>query len=363
MPNFLNKLSLQWDLWIGQFRAFFPTEKEDIQACLKVVGKEDNYSKIPSQLAACQDTHSGEIIACMRLVNSLDIRNMHKSEELSYLDYFGDERLEKMAFFNSISIAPSYLKTPAPQVLISHCFLEILKAGGQAILMSCDPGHFSIYKRIGLRPVAALQKVSNGELEIPMIFLPDQEYLSIIHSPVLPLLRGVQFDNYKPLVQWYYQMVRDNEDMPISSAFYAKEEEFGGHDNITQGLSDESKESFLTNAMKVLCKKDEVLITENDAGKSFGYVSKGVVKVMIGSRTIVLLGEGDIFGEIAFILGSKRTAQVVAGSDDTEVVLFSESAINQLDNESDRTTIWKNLAKILAQRVVLTNRLLENSGE
>lgn len=361
MPNLVKKLSLQWDLWIGQFRAFFPTEKEDIKACRAVIGKADKYSSITSQLAACQDTHSGEIIACMRLVNALDIKNELPREQAAYLNLFGDERLEGMAFFNSISIASSYLKTSAPQILISHCFIEILKAGGQAVLMSCDPGHFSIYKRIGLRPVGALQKTGNGELEIPMIFLPDQEYLSIIHSPVLPLLRGIQFEHYKPLVQWYYQLVRESEDMPISSAFYTKEEEFGGHENITKGLSEEGKESFLTNAMKVHCKKDEVLITENDAGKSFGYVSKGVVKVMIGNRTIVLLGEGDIFGEIAFILGSKRTAQVVAGSDDTEVVLFSESAINQLDDESDRTTIWKNLAKILAQRVVLTNRLLDSS--
>lgn len=361
MPNLVKKLSLQWDLWIGQFRAFFPTEKEDIKACQAVFGKKDNYSSIPSQLAACQDTHTGDIIACMRLINALDIKKAVSAEEAPYLSNFGDEILKGMAFFNNISISPAYLRTPAPQILISHCFMEILKAGGQAVLMSCDPGHFSIYKRIGLRPVAALQKMSNGELEIPMIFLPDQEYLSIINSPVLPLLRGIQFDNYKPLVQWYYQMVRENEDMPISSAFYAKEEEFGGHDNITEGLSEEGKHSFLSNAMKIHCKKDEVLISENDASKSFGYVSKGVVKVMIGDRTIVLLGEGDILGEIAFILGSKRTAQVVAGSDDTEVVLFSESAINQLDNESDRTTIWKNLAKILAQRVVLTNRLLDSS--
>lgn len=361
MSNLISKISLQWDLWIGQFRAFFPTEEGDLKACYKIIGKESKKAMAPSQIAACQDTHSGEIIACMRLINALDIRKTLSESEGSYMDYFGEERLAEMAFFNSVSIAPAYLKTPAPQVLISHCFIEILKAGGQAILMSCDPGHFSIYKRIGLRPVGALQKSDNGDLEIPMVFLPDLEYLSIIHSPVLPLLRGMYFDKYKPLVQWYYQMVRENEDMPISSAFYAKEEEFGGHDNITEGISEEGKENFLSNAMKVHCKKDEVLITENDAGKSFGYVRKGVVKVMIGSRTVVLLGEGDIFGEIAFILGTKRTAQVVAASDDTEVVLFSESAINRLNNEIDKTIIWKNLAKVLAQRVVLTNRLLDSS--
>ncbi len=363
MTSLIDNISLQWDLWIGQFRAFFPLEEEDRQACMEILGKTNSNLDIlennGAQLAACQDTHTGEIIACMRLVSALEADVQASSNGASYLEYFGQEKLSEMAFFTSIAIAPAYLKTPAPQVLISHCFIEILKAGGQAVLMSCDPGHFSMYKRIGMRPVGALQKSSGGGFEIPMIFLPDLDYLSIIHSPVLPLLRGMYFDKYKDICQWYYQLVREKDDLPISAAFYAKEEEFGGHDTITEGLSDDSRESFLKNALKVHCKEGEVLITENDGGKSFGYVSKGMLNVMIGNRTVVLLGEGDIFGEIAFILHTKRTAQVVAASDDTEVVLFSESAINRLENESDKIIIWKNLAKVLAQRVVLTNKLLD----
>lgn len=360
MASLINKLSLQWDLWIGQFRAFFPSTEDDRQACLNMTSDgADRSADLPFQLAACQDTHSGEIIASIRLVDALSVWEASKENENTYLKHFGEDHLTDMAFFTSISIAPAYLKTPAPQVLISHCFIEILKAGGQAVLMSCDPGHFSMYKRIGMRPVGALQKSAGGGFEIPMIFLPDLDYLSIIHSPVLPLLRGMYFDKYEPICQWYYQLVRENSEMAIGTAFYSKEEEFGGHDNITEGLSENGKEIFLQNALKAQCEEGEVLIAEDDGGKSFGYVSKGMVRVMIGSKTIVLLGEGDIFGEIAFILNTKRSARVVAASDETEVVLFSESALNQLDNYADRMVIWKNLAKVLAQRVVLTNKLLE----
>ncbi len=356
----VKKIPLQWDLWIGQFRAFFPTTEEDHRACLKVMGREQSGKPGVIQLAACQDTHSGEIIACMQLVDALEVKK--SGTPPAYLDHFGEDRLVDMAFFTSISIAPSYLRTPAPQVLISHCFIEILKAGGQAVLMSCDPGHFSMYKRIGMRPIGALQKSANGEFEIPMIFLPDLDYLSIIHSPVLPLLRGIYFDKYKPIVQWYYQLVRENSEMATGSALYSKEEEFGGHDSITEGLSESGKTIFLENALKVHCQEGDVLINENDGGKAFGYVSQGLLKVMIGNRTVVLLGEGDIFGEIAFVLNSKRTAQVVAASDDTEVVLFSESAINRLDNDGDKLVIWQNLARVLAQRVLVTNKLLESEN-
>ena len=101
-----------------------------------------------------------------------------------------------------------------------------------------------------------------------------------------------------------------------------------------------------------------MLITENDGGKAFGFVRKGLVKVVIGGKTVVLLGEGDIFGEIAFILHTRRSARVVAASPDTEVVLFSESALNDLEKDADRAIIWRNLARVLAQRVVVTNKLL-----
>lgn len=364
MRSLISHLSPQWDLWIGQFRAFFPTEEVDRMACAKVMGEENTSDKhsIPdgdSFLAACQDTHSGEIIACMNLVDALQVKKKLGSDEKTYLHHFDDDRLSTMAFFTSISISPNYLKTPAPQVLISHCFIEFLKVGGQAILMSCNPGHFSMYKRIGMRPVGALQKSDQGGFEIPMIFLPDQDYLSIIHSPVLPLLRGMYFDKYTPICQWYYQLVRENSELSVGSSFYATEQEFGGHDTITEGLSEEGKAKIRKSALVLNCEEGEVLIAENDGGKSLGYVRKGIVKVMIGDKTVVLLGEGDIFGEIAFVLNIKRTAQVVAASDDTEVVLFSESAFNNLPKEGDKAILWNNLAKILAQRVVLTNKLLD----
>ena len=54
----------------------------------------------------------------------------------------------------------------------------------------------------------------------------------------------------------------------------------------------------------------------------------------------------------------RGTAQVVAASPNTEVVLFNEEALNSLDLESDKAVIWRNLAKVLAQRVVMTNQLL-----
>ncbi len=353
MSSLISNISLQWDLWIGQFRAFFPRDKEDREACFELLGWEEAQDK-DSQLAACQDTRNGEIIACLNL-----IEGQLASKNNFPLDLLNEEKLSQMVLFSELAVNPEYQKTSAPMVLINHCFLEVLKAGGQAALMSCDPTFFSMYKRLGLRPIGPVQKKTEDDFRIPMICLPDQEYLTIIHSPTLPLLKGVDFKRYTGICQWYYQLVRDHRELQIGSAFYPDTEDaFEGHQTITEGLSEKGREAFLKNALVLRCREGESLIMENDGGKAFGFVQKGIVKVVIGGKSVVMLGEGDIFGEIAYILHTRRSAEVVAASPDTEVVLFSESAISHLQDEADRTVIWRNLARVLAQRVVLTNNLL-----
>ncbi len=352
--SLISNISLQWDLWIGQFRAFFPRDKEDREACFKLLAQEDEEDQ-KWQLAACQDTRNGEIIACLRLIDG-----RMASRANFPLDLLEEDKLAQMVLFADLAVDPEYQKTSAPMVLINHCFLEVLKAGGQAALMSCDPAFFSMYKRLGLRPIGPVHKSGENDFRIPMICLPDQDYLTMIHSPTLPLLKGVDFKRYASICQWYYQLVRDHRELQIGSAFYPETEDaFEGHQTITEGLSEKGREAFLKNALVLRCREGESLIMENDGGKTFGFVQKGIVKVVIGGKSVVMLGEGDIFGEIAYILHTRRSAEVVAASADTEVVLFSESAINHLEEDADRTVIWRNLARVLAQRVVLTNNLLQ----
>ena len=110
--------------------------------------------------------------------------------------------------------------------------------------------------------------------------------------------------------------------------------------------------------MTIKCNLDDVLAVEHDGGKALGIVRRGMVKVIKGDKTVALLGEGDVFGEIASILNMNRSANLVAATSDTEVLLFSVSAIKRLKDQSDKTIIWQNLAIILARKVLETTNLL-----
>ena len=121
---------------------------------------------------------------------------------------------------------------------------------------------------------------------------------------------------------------------------------------LTAGISKEARKVFLKNAVQIKCQLNDVIIAEDDGGKSIGIVKDGSINVVKGGETIVELQKGDVFGEIAFVLNSKRTATLTAAEEDTEVVLFSVSAIKRLESDSDKIIVWQNLAKILAERLV-----------
>jgi hypothetical protein len=367
--SLVKSISLQWDLRMGPFRAFFPNTEEDRKRCAHLAQNElfeEDYStviadgdQIIRQIAACEDTRTGEIVACLFLEDALQMNNSSKKSKIYNLSLFNEEQLSETVILSHLSLDNVEQKATVAQVFLSHCFIEILKAGGQAMVISCDIGYFSIYKRLGMRPIGALTKSDQGGSFIPMIFIPDKHYLTLISSPVIDTLRGADFTKYETVCAWYYKLVKENSELQIGSAVYPENNaEFVGHQSITEGLSEKGLATFLNKAMVVDCREDEVLLMENDGGRTFGFIQKGIVKVVIGGKTVVLLSEGDIFGELAFILNTKRTAQVIAASDETEIVLFSATAINSLENEADKVVIWQNLARVLAQRVVLTNRLL-----
>ncbi len=69
----IEKLSLQWDLRLGPYRGYFPESEEAVQTCLQMVGLGEEGSAGLSeneslqQFAACEDTRSNEIVACLYL--------------------------------------------------------------------------------------------------------------------------------------------------------------------------------------------------------------------------------------------------------------------------------------------------------
>ena len=61
----------------------------------------------------------------------------------------------------------------------------------------------------------------------------------------------------------------------------------------------------------------ETIFREGDKGDEFFVVKRGRVEIRLGNRLLETLGENEIFGEMALIDDSPRSATVIAATDAT----------------------------------------------
>ena len=82
-----------------------------------------------------------------------------------------------------------------------------------------------------------------------------------------------------------------------------------------------------------------------------GFVQRGAVQVEVERRVVAVLGEGELFGEMAVALDTTRTANVVAVGDDTRVLMLSQTCFDRLKDPADVIQVWRNLARVLATKL------------
>ena len=103
-----------------------------------------------------------------------------------------------------------------------------------------------------------------------------------------------------------------------------------------------------------------VVCKEGDVGRSVSLLIRGRVSV-IGSdrdnqRVLAELAPGELWGEMAYILGGLRTATIRAiGA--VEVIEWQFSDIESMcENDTEvGMKVWRNLARILAERLSKSN--------
>ncbi len=104
--------------------------------------------------------------------------------------------------------------------------------------------------------------------------------------------------------------------------------------------------------------RGQTLIRENENGSSFFFLAKGQVKVVRNGRLLNMVGEGECFGEMAYISGGKvpRHANVESMSD----LLLAEFEPSTLDAMSlgAQLQLTRALVRNLADRLQLANSRL-----
>ncbi len=85
--------------------------------------------------------------------------------------------------------------------------------------------------------------------------------------------------------------------------------------------SDESLASLLKSAIQKTVQAGTKIVEKGQSGLGFYLILQGKADVMSGGKKLAEFGEGSFFGELSVIDGAPRTADVVAKTETTCLVL------------------------------------------
>ena len=307
---------------------------------------------VKHELYAVKDTQKNQIVGCVRLTTAEQLAAIPDSRAEYLLDKFPPAILKRANVFTRLAILPPYRKTAASLVLLRRMYDDALAGDTLASLQSCEPGLYAGYLRMGFRPLGGVHPGATGGFRIPMVaILHDIDHLRRINSPLLRQLAAAKPPLPQDAVQWYRELEASQGPIDPGVAFYADGAGGDAHAQLTQGLTAAGRAGMLRNAMEVKCNHRDVVLSSGDGGRNMGFVQQGIVQVEDGGRVIAVLGEGELFGEMAVVLNTTRTANVVAVGGDTRVLMLSQTCLDRLKNPKDVTQVWRNLARVLATRL------------
>ena len=100
----------------------------------------------------------------------------------------------------------------------------------------------------------------------------------------------------------------------------------------------------------------ETIFTEGSTGREMYVVLEGSVDIRVGNKTLDITGQGEVFGEMALIDSSARSATAIA-KDDCTLALVDE---RQFLRMAERTPLFTlNVMQILVGRLRRMDDLLQ----
>jgi hypothetical protein len=307
---------------------------------------------ISYELYAVKDKQKDQVVGCIRVTKADQIAAIPESREEYHLDKFPLALLARTRVFTRLAVLQAYRKTAASLVLLQRLYDDALAGDTLASLLSCEPGLYAGYLRLGFRPLGGVHQSASGGFRIPMVaILHDGEHLRRIRSPMVRQLARVEGPLPQEAVQWYQMLEAREGPIDPGVAFYDDDSAHEVHAVLTRGLSKAGRAQLLRNSMEVKCCPGDVVLSVGDGGRCMGFVKRGALQVEVGGRVVAMLGEGELFGEIAVAQDSSRTANVVAVGNDTRVLMLSQTCLDRLKNPADTIQVWRNLARVLAMRV------------
>ncbi len=315
-------------------------------------------------------TVDGKVIASVRL-NLVKLSPVPDELRQAYaLDRFDAFPGDKISLTSQLMISEKWRKSSVPAVLLGATYKLARQQGILLDFCHCAPYLVPLYEQLGYRRYTDNFVDKTAGYVMPLVLLTeDIDYLKACRSPFFKL--AAQYRNDGKTAAWFLREFPDR----------ASETPRGGLTDddfwrlltdklhqiplisipLLKGLTYEEAKSFLKVGTVLQSREGDMIVRVGDIGNEMFVLLAGAVEVRMvdgagNEHVLCTLGQGEVFGEVAFLSTTPRSANVVALAD-CEVLVLTQQFFEKVMESMPAITakVLFNMALILCERLKTSN--------
>lgn len=325
----------------------------------------DDLDAASSILFAADD--SGRVVGSVRVTWSGLVDWPDHLRELYDTDRFDAYDRSAYSITTRLMVDPQYRGTGLVGRIMADIYLLGRERKCQFNLCYCEPSLVQLYEQMGTRRYKEHVYDPDTGLRIPLALVTeDLDHLTRVRSPFARL--AAKFDNHPAAAEWFrrefpiqaeflpFRMMDEDDLWDFFSRRLAQEET-----TLFQGLERDEIQAFLKSGTIIKCRPGDPVISQGEVGHELFLILKGAAEVrhVVEKRhyRLATFGQGQIFGEMAFVGQMPRTASVIALTD-LEVMAINQAFMRKIMARHPRAAakVLLNLSLILAERLKITTR-------
>ncbi|HBA42445.1 MAG TPA: hypothetical protein DCZ07_05675 [Alphaproteobacteria bacterium] len=321
------------------------------------------------------DMQSGETAAALRLnAGALDSK-IGDIGKMAGFGPFKEFSANALTMTSMLVIAPKYQTSSAASLAISAAYKMARKCGSLFDFTQCAPEMLPLYQKLGYRKFRDNFMDDTLGYQVPLVLVTqDYGHLTFVRSPLGAIAR--KMTNSSETASWFNRTFPDYANVPIESTL--NDEDFWyllarklnqsplAGIALLDGLTYSEAIEFMRAGSVLDCPAGGRIMKKGQIGREMYVILSGAVKVLAGADDAVVarLEKGELFGELAYLSESPRTADIIADEDVELLVLtqkMMEKALAEMPAIAAR--ILFNLSLILCGRLKNSTAVLVSAAQ
>lgn len=304
-------------------------------------------------------TDGTDAVGVFRMTFGADGLSQRQIRQYSLQPFLAELPAQTMAIGERLMVTPALRGSGLVAELMGMSQDDVADRGVRLVFGDCEPHLLPLYVSMGSRPYAEhnINSEEAGYL-IPLLTVAGD-------AQDLVGLGGACTPDGRPAVPACLQHALAESGSVLMSALAPADTYWAAvHGALEQvaeqkvhafaGLDDDETRRCLERSTIIECAVGDRVLKQGGSSHNLFVVLDGLLEVRDGTRPVNVLVAGDVFGEMAFLLGVPRQRDVYAVAPSTRVLSLSEGGLRRIiaDDPAAGAKLLLNIAKMLCRRLI-----------